>query len=350
MNNTLTALSGIKVGHSTHLDKLTGCTVVLFDKPCTVGYKAYGGSVGAFNTEGLKSEKTSYKEHGLFIAGGSISGLAAGSEILECLREDKVGHKTGITEAIYNPSVSGAIIFDQGMHLAPFDRAYGREAYKNATYEPVASGNVGAGTGASVGKFHWLLDGTRTGAMKAGVGNARVNLGNGITVCAMSIVNPSGNIIKRNGEILAGNREVHKKFKQYEDMVDFVTNDRSNTTISVVGVNVELGSKEHYSVLAHMASHGQVRAINPINTSSDGDSVFIFSTDEIKKPLNNMAEYFKETEDTRFFLIDIIGHAAAKAVQDSIYDAVNSAETIPFELGYKGIIPSAKDYNQQHHE
>lgn len=344
MNNTLTALSGVKVGHSTYLDKLTGCTVILFDRPYTVGFKAYGGSVGAFNTEGLRSEKTSYKEHGIFIAGGSTTGLAAGSEILNCLREDKVGHKTGITEAIYNPSISGTIVFDQGMYIAPFDPVYGRKAYQNATYDPVQNGNVGAGTGASVGKFHWLLNGTRTGAMKAGVGNARVDLENGITVCAMSIVNPSGNIIQRDGEIMAGNREVHKKFKQYEDMVDFVTNDRSNTTISVVGINVDLGSKEHYSVLAHLASHGQVRSINPVNTSSDGDSVFVFSTDEIKNPLNRMAEYFKETDDTRFFLIDIIGHAAAKAVQDSIYDAVSSAETVPFELGYKGIIPSVKDY------
>lgn len=60
MNNTLTALNGVKVGHSTHLDKLTGCTVVMFDKPLPVAYKAYGGAVGAFNTESLKTDKTDY--------------------------------------------------------------------------------------------------------------------------------------------------------------------------------------------------------------------------------------------------------------------------------------------------
>lgn len=341
MNNTLTALNGVRVGHSTHLDKLTGCTVVLFDKPYSVGYKGYGGSIGSFNTENLRSGKTDYKENGIFISGGSMQGLMAGSEILECLRKDKVGSRFG---DVYNPSVTGGIIFDQGVLVAPFDPVYGKEAYQNASQETVSSGNIGAGTGASVGKFHWLLTGTKTGAMKSGVGSARIDLGNGIVVAALSVVNAAGNIVLPDGKILAGNREVDKKFKDYSDMTDFVTRNQSNTTISVVGINVDVGSKEQLETLAHIASHGHVRAIHPVNTSTDGDSVFVFSTGEIKKPLNSMAEYFKETDDTRFFLIDILGNAAAKAVQESIYDAVKSAETVQFDLGYKGIIPSCNDY------
>ncbi|MEO7128439.1 MAG: hypothetical protein ABI040_06165, partial [Rhodoferax sp.] len=76
---------------------------------------------------------------------------------------------------------------------------------------------------------------TKTGAMKSGMGSARVDLGNGIIVCALSVVNALGNIILPNGEILAGNRDENTKFKKYEDMINFVTQDRSNTTISVVG-------------------------------------------------------------------------------------------------------------------
>ena len=334
-NKTLTALNGVRVGHSTHLDKLTGCTVVLFDKPYQVAYKAYGGAVGAYGTEANKADKTNYGEDGIFIAGGSNTGLMSANEIMECLRHDQKGSRSGKDKQIFNPSVTGAIVYDQGMQVAP---------YKNENSEPIASGNVGAGTGTSVGKFRWVESGTKTGAMKAGVGSARIDLGNGIIVVALSVVNALGNIILPNGEILAGNRDENTKFKSYEDLIDFVTQDRQNTTISVVGINVDLGSKLHLEKVAHIASHGQVRAINPVHTSSDGDTVFVFSTGELKNPFNDMLQYFQETDDSLYTQVDIIGHAAARAVQESIYDAVRSAETVEFEGAYKGIIPSAKDY------
>lgn len=343
MNNTLTALHGVRVGHSTHLDKLTGCTAIIFDKPYSVAFKAYGGGVGSFNTEGLKSGKTDYKENGIFIAGGSNTGLMSASEIMECLRRDKYGSRSGVEGVVYNPSIVGAIVYDQGMQIAPYDPINGREAYEAATSEPVHGGNVGAGTGTAVGKFRWVENGMKTGAMKAGVGSARVNLGNGIIVTALSVVNALGNVVLPNGEILAGNRDEETKFKSYEDLTDFVTSDASNTTISVVGINVDLQSREHYEKLAHLASHGQVRAIHPVHTSSDGDTVFVFSTAEIKEPLNEFGKYFKETGDTRFFLVDVIGNAAAKAVQDSIYDACRQAKTVKLSSAYQGVIPSAND-------
>ena len=343
-NKTLTALNGVRVGHSTHLDKLTGRTVILFDKPYQVAYKAYGGAVGAYGTEANKADKTNYGENGIFIAGGSNTGLMSASEIMECLRHDQKGSRSGKDKQIFNPSITGAIVYDQGMQVAPYDPVYGREAYENANDEPVTSGNVGAGTGTSVGKFRWVEGGTKTGAMKAGVGSARIDLGNGIIVVALSVVNALGNIIAPNGEIIAGNRGENTKFKPYEDLIDFVTQDRNNTTISVVGINVDLGSKLHLEKVAHLASHGQVRAINPVHTSSDGDTVFVFSTGELKNPFNNMLQYFQETDDSLYTQVDIIGHAAARAVQESIYDACRSAETIQFEQAYKGVIPAAKDY------
>ena len=343
-NKTLTALNGVRVGHSTHLDKLTGCTVILFDKPYQVAYKAYGGAVGAYGTEANKVDKTNYGENGIFVAGGSNTGLMSASEIMECLRCDQKGSRSGKDKQIFNPSITGAIVYDQGMQIAPYDPSYGREAYENANSEPVVSGNVGAGTGTSVGKFRWVEGGTKTGAMKAGVGSARIDLGNGIIVAALSVVNALGNIILPNGETLAGNRDENTKFKPYEDLIDFVTQDRQNTTISVVGINVDLGSKLHLEKVAHLASHGQVRAINPVHTSSDGDTVFVFSTGELKNPFNDMLQYFQETDDSLYTQVDIIGQAAARAVQESIYDACHSAETIQFEQAYKGVIPAAKDY------
>lgn len=342
-NNTLTALNGVTVGHATHLDKLTGCTVILFDKPYQVAYRAYGGAVGAYGTEALKSDKTSYGENGIFIAGGSNTGLMSAASIMDCLREDKKGSVSGEQKQIFNPSIAGAIVYDQGMNIAPYDPAYGKEAYQNASNQPVANGNVGAGTGASVGKFRWLETGTKTGAMKAGVGSARVDVGSGIIVTVLSVVNAAGNIILPNGEILAGNRDENTLFKMYDDVIDFVTHNRSNTTISVVGINIDLGAKEHLEKVAHLASHGQVRAINPVHTSSDGDTVFVFSTGELKNPFKDTLKYFQDADESLYTQVDIIGYAAAKAVQESIYDACRSAETVNFEQAYKGIIPSSKE-------
>jgi L-aminopeptidase/D-esterase-like protein len=338
-NNTLTALQGVKVGHSTHMDKLTGCTVILFDKPYPAAYQGYGGDIGSFHTDSLRTGVRRTRD-GFFIAGGSLTGLMSAQAIMQAMIEEGRGNKD---EKIINPNLSGAIVFDQGVRVAQYDPAYGREAYKNLSSNPVPNGNVGAGTGVSVGKFQWLESGSKSGAMKTGIGNARVDLGNGIIVCALSVVNAVGNIVKPDGTILAGNRDEHKKFKDFDDTIDFVTGDSSNTTITVVGINVDLGPRENYERLAHFATHGHVRAIHPVHTSQDGDTVFVFSTEEIKQPFNQYGKLF-QTHNPTGFTVDVIGHAAAKAVQESIYDSCTSAETVEFEGAYEGVFPAMRDY------
>ncbi len=341
-NNTLTALKGVRVGHATHLDKLTGCTFVLFDDNYPTAYQGYGGDIGSFHTDSLRvgAKRT---RRGLFIAGGSLTGLMSASDIMQAMIENKQGWEDG---AIINPSISGAIVYDQGIRIAQYDPKYGREAYDNLSSDPVSGGNVGAGTGTCVGKFQWLEKGTKSGGMKAGVGNARVDLGNGIIVCALTVLNALGNVVLPDGTILAGNRDEHKKFKDFDDTIDFITGDTANTTITIVGTNVDLGTRENYERLAHFATHGHVRAVHPVHTSQDGDTVFVFSTEEIKKPFNKFGEFFQSPGETGF-TVDVIGHAAAKAVQESIYDACRQAETIKFADAYKGVFPSAKDYTDE---
>lgn len=347
-NRTLTALAGVRVGHSTHLDVLSGCTVVLFDGRAPVAYQSYGGTVGSFNTEGLRAGKTMYMVDAIFIAGGSAAGLMAASPILECLRRDGHGTRLGAEGQVVNPSITGAVIHDQGASIAEFKAEYGAEAYDAATTAPVAGGNVGAGTGATVGKYRWLEGGARTGAMKAGVGSARVDLGNGIVVCALSVVNAIGNVVLPDGQVLAGNRAESGGWETYEALSDFLTEapppgHRSNTTISVVGINVDLGSTEHYERVAHLATHGHVRAINPVHTSGDGDTVFVFSTRELRSPLNPVARFFQETSNDIHLQADLLGHAAARAVQQSVYDACEQAETVELADAFGGVIPAARD-------
>lgn len=349
MNATLTALDGVRVGHATHLQALTGCTVVVFDRPLSAAVKAYGGGAGGFNLEGLRAGHTDYGIGAIFIAGGSSTGLLAGAGLMEAMRADGLGAKSGRDGEVVNPSVAGAAIYDLGMEVAPFSADYGREAYASASKDPVASGNVGAGTGASVGKYRWLDLGASNPAMKGGVGSARVDLGGGIVVCALSVVNAVGNVVLPSGEILAGNRDEAGGYSSYEDLAEFLTRadagrSEHNTTITVVGINVDLGSLEHYEKVAHFATHGQVRAINPVHTAGDGDTVFVFSTATLRDPLNSTAQYFKESATDIHLQVDLIGHAAAKAVQESIYDACASADTVLVTDAYGGIVPSAADY------
>ncbi|CAN5155374.1 P1 family peptidase [soil metagenome] len=341
-NNTLTALNGVKVGHATRKNELTGCTFVLFDRPYPVAYKAYGGGPGTFNTDLLQNGKDFYHRHGLFISGGSLTGLQCGTEIMKGLIEQGIGYKN---YAVVNPSISGAIIFDLGMRIKQLDPRMGREALENVTNKPVADGNVGAGTGATVGKFWDADDGKTLAAMKSGVGSARVNLDNGAMVCALSVVNAVGNVVLPNGQILSGNRsdlpgEKYKTFSGYAKSQEMP----ENTTITIVGTNVALPTREQYEKVAHLASQGHVRAINPVHASVDGDTVFVFSTEEVESSLSHKQQIEVKKDLWHQLETDIIGNAAAQVVQESIYNACYAAETIPFKDALNGTIPSCHDY------
>ncbi len=279
-----------------------------------------------YNPDRLQHGKTDFGTHGLFIAGGSQPGLGSGDAITQAMIDD----------GIPNPSISGAVVYDLGVRVQRYDPAYGREAYQNATSRPVKNGNVGAGTGTSVGKFHYL-EGTKIGAMSAGVGNAHVKAGNAV-VCALSVVNALGNIVLPDGSILAGNRDGKGGFRTFATLTDFVTREASHTTISIVGTNIDLGPRESYTPLVQQATNGQIRALDPVNTSLDGDTVFVFSTQETDELLNPDGESFK-TADWPEFSADIVAQMVARAVRESIYNAGRSAATIQFEAAYEGSIP-----------
>lgn len=343
MNKTLTALEGVRVGHATHLDDLTGCTVVLFDGSYPTAYQGHGGEVCGFNTDSLRVGATRTR-HGLFISGGSLTGLSSAGEIMQCMAKEGRGYPDGVT---INPDISGAVVYDQGRRLRQYNPACGREAYLNLSSDPVSSGNVGAGTGTTVGKFQWLDGGHKSGGMKAGIGNALIELDKGIKVGVLTVVNAFGNVVLPDGTILAGNRDGSGGFKRFDETIQFVTSeDHANTTISIVGTNVDLGPRENYERVAHIATHGQIRAIHPVHTAHDGDAVFVFSTQRLSNIYNQYGQYFHKPSEAAF-TVDLIGNLAAQAVQKSIYDACRQAETIRFAGAHQGIFPSAHDYIDQ---
>lgn len=346
-NNSLTALKGVRVGHSTHPEVSQGLTVVIFDKPCPVACSTKGGIARTYDASHLGEGKSSYIMHGIFIADGGHAGLECASEVIRGLREKGIGWQMngGI-----NPSITGACVlsflFPMKISLNP---AYGYEAVLNLSRKEVSGGNIGAGTGTMVGKFSWT-ENWKCLAMKAGIGFSRINLGKGVMVCVLTVVNALGNVVNYDGTILAGNRndKSEPRFRTFDDFSRYMIQGQLNTTISIVGTNAKIACREDLRKIAEIAGHGQIRAINPVNTSIDGDTVFAFTTNEIELSLSEEGKSIgDEGGDWWKFKVDILSQAAAKAVQESIYDACYKATTIKFKDGYKGIIPSVADYKQE---
>lgn len=340
MNNSITCLKGVKVGHASNSESLQGVTVILFDAPYPVAYKSNGGTGRVYDADIMHDGKSYPAKHAIYISDGAHQGLETAAFIAKALREKGIGWHLG--KSII-PSLTGAAVQSLGLNLAPFQPELGVEAVNSLSNDEVIRGNVGAGTGTSVGKFSWV-DG-KIPAMKSGVGCTRIDLSNGVTVSALTVVNALGNVINPDGSVLAGNRNDKEtpKYRSFMGMGKFLTDTTSNTTISVVGTNAKITTNEDLRRIAEIATQGQVRAINPVNTSIDGDTVFVFTTGEVEMKMNGIGEDIAKSDWYKIG-IDVLAQTAAQAVQDSIYDACKQAVSIDYPQAYKGIVPSYKDY------
>jgi L-aminopeptidase/D-esterase-like protein len=344
MNNTLTALVGVKVGHSINQNHFQGCTTIIFDNPLNVACVSRGGAAITFNTSQLSLDKNYYLRHGIFISDGGHVGLESATYINKALQENRIGWKMA---GSYYPAITGAAIRSITVDEYGFNPSIGYDAVANLTNYPIKSGNTGVGLGAMVGKFSWTEKGECL-AMKSGIGSSRIDLGQGAMICALTVVNALGNVVNKDGSIQAGNRNDKRepRFRTFEGFSRFLVNKGSNTTISVVGTNIKLQFiQQDLTRIAEIATHGQIRSINPINTSLDGDTIFAFTTHEKSIPLSNLGKEIGDTDGDWWKLnVDIVGQLAAQAVQESIHDACREAETIRYRVGYGGVIPSVEDY------
>ena len=252
MNDTLTAIPGLKVGHWTNLEAATGCTVILCQEGAVAGVDVRGGAPGTREVALLDPVCMVEKIHGLLLAGGSAYGLAAADGVMRWLEEQGVGYDVGIARV---PIVPAAILFDLPVGRADVrpDAHSGYAACVDANEMPVHQGCVGAGTGATVGKMLGLRQ-----AMKGGLGSACRTLSNGII--ARSDVEE---FVARIEQTLG------------RDLTD-VGFRGGNTTLAVVATNAAL-SKSGCTKMAQMAHDGLARSINPVHTNIDGDIVFALS-------------------------------------------------------------------------
>ena len=271
MNQTLTAIDGIKVGHATDATAQTGCTVVLCPAGVTAGVDVRGAAPGTRETEALRPGRLVQKAHGVLLTGGSAFGLAAAGGVVQYLEEQNVGFLAGPVRV---PIVPAAVIFDLGVGDAKVrpDRQMGYQACLNATDEPVVMGTIGAGTGATVGKAPSVTP------SPGGVGSACKYLDSGLIVAAIVVVNALGNVVNpRTGEIVAGGKENGSFVDITERLLDADLVPGTNTTIGVVTTNATLTPAEVHRV-AEMAHDGMARAIRPSHTMFDGDTLFTLAT------------------------------------------------------------------------
>ncbi len=303
MHDDITDIPGIRVGHDTKLEAGTGCTVILCDTPAVGGVDVRGGAPATRETDLLHPMHLVEEVHAVLLTGGSAYGLDAASGVMRYLEERNVGYDVGVARV---PIVPAAAIFDLGFGSAKIrpDAAAGYRACEQATAEAVTQGNVGAGTGATVGKMAGPVF-----MMKGGLGSASTHLDDGTLVGAIVAVNASGDVIDpQTQQVIAGARNPLGSF--------IFSNPFGNTTIAVIATSASL-SKEATNKVAQMAHDGLAQVLRPAHTMFDGDTVFSLA-------LGPGLETKRDPETTAS-QVSRIGAAATTTLARAIVKAVRHA-------------------------
>jgi L-aminopeptidase/D-esterase-like protein len=282
-NMTLTAVDGIKVGHFTLAERPTGCTVILATDGTVGSGDVRGGAPGTRETDLLNPVADVQIVNAIVLSGGSAYGLDAATGTVKWLDERHIGYPVGAAGVV--PIVPSAILIDLWFGGDPKIRPgadCGYRAADAATSAPVEEGNVGAGAGATVGKTGGVTASGNSGPMKAGIGSAAIKYPNGLVVAAIVAVNALGDVIDpMTGNVVAGVRGPDGKLadarKRLRAGPSLTGRGGENTTIGVVATNAKL-TKVQAQKIAQMAHDGYARAISPIHTPYDGDTVFSLAT------------------------------------------------------------------------
>ena len=325
MHNAVTDVEGIKVGHYTDREGITGCTVVLCEGGAVGGVDVRGSAPGTRETDLMRPMNWVQEVHAVMITGGSAYGLDAASGVMRYLEEREIGFNVGVGVV---PIVPAAVLFDLaiGDPKARPDAEAGYQACQSATGGPVAEGSIGAGTGATVGK----LLGPKF-ATKSGLGTASVKIGKGIVVGAIVAVNAFGDVVDPDsGAIIAGTRKpviggfVNTVRRMQGDLGQTLLG-LANTTLAVVATNTYL-TKEAANKVAQMAQDGLARSIRPVHTMFDGDTIFALSTG--KPP--------KKGSGANPAVTTAVGIAAAEVLAQAVLQAAQQAESL-------GGVPAIRD-------
>lgn len=332
MNDALTDVQGITVGHWSDPVHGTGCSVVLTPDGSCCGVDVRGSAPGTRETELLNPVNRVDRVHGVLLSGGSAYGLGAAHGVVTWLAERGYGW---FTPAAPVPIVPAAILYDLGFGGSTIyptqEDAFA--ACETATEMDESRGSVGAGVGCTVGK---LLGIDR--CMRGGLGQASVALPGGVVVSALMAVNAVGDIVDPGrAQLVAGarNRETGELVDSLTvasdslDSFSFVPSGprstqsssesddhnsaaaqsvHENTTIGVVATNLSL-RKTEVTKLAQMAQSGVSRTTRPAHTLFDGDCLFALATGAVEAQVE----------------LSLLGGVAAEVVAAAVLDGVLNA-------------------------
>ena len=335
----LTDIPGVRVGHAHRNGRgwRTGTTVALFPPGAVAGIDVRGGGPGTRETDLLHPTATMQAVHAICLTGGSAYGLAAADGVMAHLEERGIGFRVGPGAHEVVPIVPAAVIFDLGRGGGFVNRpsaAFGRRAAAAARTRPVAQGAVGAGTGAL------------SRGMQGGVGTASTMLANGVVVAALAVVNSAGSVIDpatglpwmpaavRLRTPIAAERTALRAH-----LLAF--NPPLNTTIGIVATTAAL-TKAECTKLASVAHDGLARAVRPVHSMLDGDSIFGVSagTDDLGSMVD-IAPAGKPPQRARIRALNAVLEAGAECFAAACTNAIVHALGTPDTPAYRDLCPSA---------
>ncbi len=317
---SLTDVAGIEVGHFTETRRPTGCSVVIARDGAVAGVDVRGAAPGTRETDLLQPSNLVDKVHAITLSGGSAWGLDTASGVMRWLEDKHIGLNTGYGLV---PIVPAAVVFDLGVGDARIrpDAQAGYQACLAASHQPPAQGNVGAGTGALVGKLFGMQR-----AMKGGIGTASLCV-EGITVAALIVCNAVGDVIDpttgqaiagartADGKALLGSRDAMVKGELPQNLLA-----GTNTTIGVVATDALL-TKPQAQRLAQVSHDGLARTINPVHTMLDGDTLFALATGHSGKSASMLLLATLAAEVTARAVVNAVCAAQSLAVNEQTWPA-----------------------------
>lgn len=369
----ITDIKGFKLGNAENTDAATGCTVIVAEKGATAGVDVRGGGPATRETDLLRSENTIDKIHAVVISGGSAYGLEAGSGVMRELENMKIGHRVGncivpivCQASLFDLNVGQPDVRpDRTMGVKAVHNAFCGGEFHH--------GNYGAGTGASVGKFYGMNRAMKTGLGTFACSDGEIEVGAITAVNAFADVYDGRNhviagLLSADGKRIDGTIRPLKncvaaessynmknkmepffnKRKEEEEFAEPETTEviqepvkeeapavreepeekeiaeetsavneepedmgygiTFNTTISCLITNAKL-TKAQCNKLASILHDGYARAIKPVHSTMDGDTIFVMTTGE---------------KDVNF---DAFAALATDIVQYSVIDGAISAES-----------------------
>ena len=261
--SSITDVPGIRVGHWTGPD--TGVTVVWAPAGTVGSGEVRGGAPATRETALLEPARLVERVDAVVLSGGSAFGLAAADGVARFLAERGQGFPTAAGPV---PIVVGAALFDLPVVRAPGADDGWAAAVDAARGEPAVSGRIGAGRGATAGKWRG-----RQYSVLAGLGTAAVREGDA-TVGALVACNALGDVLGADGAVLAGSTAP-------PDAPGFpAPTPFENTTLVVLATDARVGKAECH-LLAQSAHDGLARSIRPAHTRYDGDFAAVLATGEV---------------------------------------------------------------------